>query len=116
MKQVDLTGALPKRPGSRISFLTVHRSGNYTGIKSKGSLESGIGFLRETKKGGLVKFKNGTARWYLSSTNTLTRAVSQIRRDYGVKCPVNGWETVRCKVYNYTTPEELIEALKFINT
>lgn len=104
MRQIDLTDRIEKRKGSRVTYSTVYLNGMYVGFASS----VGISFAKALKRGGIRSHKNGTARWYFGSDNSLTRAVSNARRVYGISLPVNGWEKARIKTYNTTDTEEVV--------
>lgn len=107
---IDLTPALDRKKGSRVTYTTIYVNAPYYGFAGS----TGIAFLKTTRK-GLRTHKTGAPRWFFGDSNTLSTAVSRARKRYGLKMPVKGWTKVKARHYNTTTTEEFINAFKSLS-
>lgn len=108
MKTIDLRDELPRPKYSVLKETTLHVNGKYVGFRHVGL---GVGFVRKTQA-GLTELRSGRVRWYHTIESTLIDAVRYVRKTYGLKMPVNGWETFRVKHFNNSTATEIIDALE----
>lgn len=109
MKQIDLTNALNKKKGSKVTYTTVYFNGsNLYALRSS----VGLGFVKflKTKK-RIQTTSNNQTKWYHSSSNSLVEALTDIRKWYNLKVKNAGWDKFQVKLYNTTSTSELIQNL-----
>lgn len=106
MTQLDLTERLTRKKYSVYAYTNVYINDGF--IAFADSL--GIGFLKRTRK-GVRTTSNGRVRWYHTNDNAMQSALTNVRRNYGISIPSNGWNKVKVKHYNLTDVEQLIQAL-----
>tara|TARA_R100001510_G_scaffold37773_1_gene34106 strand:+ start:1738 stop:2085 length:348 start_codon:yes stop_codon:yes gene_type:complete len=112
MININLIDRLPKRKNSRVSYSTIYyNDNNLFGLNTS----VGIGFIKYLKtKKTIQKIGNGQAKWYHAGSNTLTKAITQIRKWYRLKVKSKSWKKARVKTYNTSNIEEIILNLKAV--
>lgn len=74
-------------------------------------MSTGISFVKTTRK-GIRRNKAGRIVWWFSVEDALSKALTKVRRFYGVSIPSDGWEKVRLKTYSNSGTEEIVSAIK----
>ena len=115
MKKIDLRETLNRKKYSTkaTEYIWLNPKISYIGFGSatRNKYNTGIGFLRITKKGDIRKTRNGQNRWYFGCNNSFTKAISFINQYYGFKLPRKDWTKYKVTSFNRTESDELIKTL-----